>query len=674
MKTRVIFLVILAGFALALAPPAAAQTVATPASVPTIDQSLELRVGSAPRISPDGRWVVYQVSEPDWEENAYVTQLWLVEVETGEQYQLTRGKKSSTSAAWSPDGRRIAFVSDRDGKRQIYLIAPDGGEAWALTAHETAVGGFEWSRDGARIAFTAPDPETEAQKEKKKKYGDFYWEDENPTMSHLWVVDVPAEPVAELPKPTRLTEGQEFTVTQFAWSPDGARIAFAAPESPDPGLGLTSTLYVVNVADRTLSKPVQAPGPHSNPMWSPDGSQLAFRTPAGQPFTYWRNMAIAVVPAAGGEPRILTGGFDEHANGIEWNASGIYFGAIQRTAIHLFRLDPASGSVTQVSAPADGIFNQFSFTREGNRAAFMAAGPNRMLEVHVSALAPFAPRALTRFAEPWKDFQLATREIIRWHSVDGTEIEGVLWKPAEFDPAKKHPLLFVIHGGPTATDFPLVFPDRYYPQEIFVGRGALVLHVNYRGSGGYGEAFRSLNVRNLGVGDGWDITSALDHLVEKGWVDPARVGAMGWSQGGYISAFLTTWSDRFRAVSVGAGISNWTTYYVNTDIHPFTRMYLQATPWDDPEIYTKTSPITYIRNAKTPTLIQHGENDRRVPIPNAFELYQGLRDHDVPVRLAVFRGFGHGINKPKEMRAVMQQNLDWFLRWIWDQQPAEDSP
>ena len=172
-------------------------------------------------------------------------------------------------------------------------------------------------------------------------------------------------------------------------------------------------------------------------------------------------------------------------------------------------------------------------------------------------------------------------------------------------------------------------------------RGVLVLEPNYRGSAGYGEKFRALNVRNLGVGDAWDVLSGVDALIAKGMVDPARVGTMGWSQGGYISAFLATHdAARFKAISVGAGISDWMTYYVNTDITPFTRQYLKATPWDDPEIYAKTSPITYIKQAKTPTLIQHGATDQRVPLPNAFELYHGLQDNHVPTKLIVYQGFG----------------------------------
>ena len=262
----------------------------------------------------------------------------------------------------------------------------------------------------------------------------------------------------------------------------------------------------------------------------------------------------------------------------------------------------------------------------------------------------------------WKT---AVSEVIRWKSKDSAEIEGVLHKPQNYDPAKKYPLLVMIHGGPTGIDLPQPVPGSVYPVIQWLEKGALVLRVNYRGSAGYGEKFRSLNVRNLGVGDMWDVMSGVDHLVTKGMVDENRMGCMGWSQGGYISAFLTTNTDRFKAISVGAGISNWMTYYVNTDIHPFTRQYLQATPWSDPEIYQKTSPMTNIRNAKTPTLIQHGEFDRRVPIANAYELLQGLQDNRVPAKFVVYKGFGHGITKPKERLAAMWHNWEWFNKYLW---------
>ncbi|MEJ0054572.1 MAG: prolyl oligopeptidase family serine peptidase [Bacteroidota bacterium] len=198
-----------------------------------------------------------------------------------------------------------------------------------------------------------------------------------------------------------------------------------------------------------------------------------------------------------------------------------------------------------------------------------------------------------------------------------------------------------------------------------MNKGCLVLRPNYRGSAGYGEKFRSLNVKNLGVGDAWDVLSGVDYLDKKGMIDKNKMGCMGWSQGGYISAFLTTTSNVFKAISVGAGISDWMTYYVSTDIHPFTRQYLKATPWSDEAIYKKTSPMTFINNAKTPTMIQHGEFDRRVPISNAYQLLQGLRDKGVPTELYVYKGFGHGINKPKERLAATWHNWQWFNKYVW---------
>ncbi len=198
-----------------------------------------------------------------------------------------------------------------------------------------------------------------------------------------------------------------------------------------------------------------------------------------------------------------------------------------------------------------------------------------------------------------------------------------------------------------------------------------MLEPNYRGSAGYGAKFRSLNVGNLGIGDAWDVLSGIDALIAQGLVDKDRVGVMGWSQGGYISAFLATHdSARFKAASVGAGVSDWMTDYVNSDLHTFAPHFLRATPWDDPAIYAKTSPMTYIKQVRIPVLIQHGGSDPRVPLSGAYELYQGLKDQHVPARLVVFKGFGHVLTSPKAIRAAMEQNFEWFNRYVWGEAAA----
>ena len=645
------------------APPEARQS---PPRVPTVDDLLNVKTAGGARISPDGKWVAYTVSETDFATDTFVTQLWLADVASGRTFQVTRGDKGAGNPGWSPDSVWLTFTSTRIGDRsQLFAIKPDGGEAIQLTKAETAVGQYAWSRDGKTIAFSASDPTPQMMKDRREGYADFEVIRREYTHSHLWTLDVAqafAAPVAGQQR----TKGKEFSVGGFSWSPDGTTIAFSATVTPDLIQGATSDIYLLSLSGDRVRKIVSTPGPDNGPQWSPDGKQIVFSSAMGKDRYFALNSRLAVVSADGGTPRSITDTFDEQPGFVAWLPDGILFAGSQKTASHLFRADPSTGKIARLSQPDPLMAGGFSVSQDGKTMAFTAGSPTSLTEVFVSGV-PFSPRKLTDMTAQTAQFVLGTRELISWKSQDGAEIEGVLIKPANFDPKKKYPLLCVIHGGPTGIDRPaLLQPDtRYYPADIWAARGALVLKVNYRGSAGYGEKFRTLNVRNLGVGDAWDVISGVDSLISKGWVDPALVGSMGWSQGGYISAFLTTSSTRFKAISVGAGISNWATYYYNTDITPFTINYLGDDPADDPAIYDKTSPMHYVKQAKTPTLIQHGENDRRVPIANAYELRQGLEDRGVPVEMVVYKGFGHGITKPKSMRAVMLHNLAWFNHYIF---------
>lgn len=630
------------------------------AGVPTIDDLLNLKEAGSAAISPDGRFVAYGISSPDWEQDAFVRHLWLADVSSGRTWQLTQGKKGVSAQAWSPDSRWLAFASDREGgKSQIFAIRPDGGESIQLTNSETGVNMFRWSPDGKSIAFTATDKRTG---DRKNHLGDFEVVRRDYAHSHLWTFEV-AEALKAPVTGKRITKGSEFTVRGFDWSPDGRRIAFSGTVNPDLVQGGTADIYTVTIDTGEVKKIVSQPGSDGGPRWSPDGRQIIFHSAMGKEIDYHINMRLAVVSADGGAVRSLTDSFDENPQLADWTSAGVYFLASQRTERHLFHLDPSTDRITRVSKSPVGW--QVSVTPDGKRAAGSIEDGKQLREVYVFDLPAWSQKKLTGLTAAVNDWTLPISEVISWKSRDGVEIEGVLTKPRDFDPARKYPLLCVIHGGPTGTDRPLMVHAWGYPIDIWTARGALVLRVNYRGSAGYGEKFRQLNVRNLGVGDAWDVESGVDHLVAKGWVDPKRVGVMGWSQGGYISAFLTTTSTKFAAVSVGAGISNWATYYYNTDITPFTIQYLGDDPADDPEIYRKTSPMSYIKQAKTPTLIQHGENDRRVPIANAYELRQGLEDRGVPVEMIVYKGFGHGVNKPKASRAVLEHNLLWFNHYIW---------
>ncbi|HSE22747.1 MAG TPA: S9 family peptidase [Pyrinomonadaceae bacterium] len=636
--------------------------------VPTIDELLTLQTIGAVQISPDGKWIAYTVGYGDFKQDGFVNQIWLAEVNTGRTFQVTRGDKSSTSPRWSPDSSWLTFLSNRvDDKNQIFAINPAGGESIQLTKSETAINGFAWSEDGKSIAYLATEPAPQVAKDRKEYLGDFEVIRKEYNFSHLWTFNVSEALNGPIVGKQR-TKKKDFSVDSFAWSPDGSRIAFGATINPDLIQGETDDIYLLNLSDDSVRKIVSQPGPDTGPRWSPDGKQLVFSTSMGRLPTFATNTRLALVSVDGGTPKSITDDFDENAGLLDWKATGIYFTALQKTAAQLFRLDPVTGKMARLSQPDGLLAGGFSLNKDARQIAFTAGSPTTLSELFVTSADKWEPRGLTKMTAQISDFSLGTRELVSWKSTDGAEIEGVLIKPADFDPAKKYPLLCIIHGGPTGIDRPILLSpeSRTYPADLWVARGALVLKVNYRGSAGYGEKFRKLNIRNLGVGDAWDVISGIDNLIAKGWVDRDKVACMGWSQGGYISAFLTASSDRFVAISVGAGISDWATYYYNTDITPFTINYLGDNPVNDPAIYQKTSPVAYIKSARTPTLIQHGELDRRVPIANAYQLRQALEDKGVKVEMIVYKGFGHGITKPKAQRAVMQHNLGWFNHYIFN--------
>jgi dipeptidyl aminopeptidase/acylaminoacyl peptidase len=675
---------------------------------PSFEQVISLRGVGGVAISPDGRSVVFGVRTTDWQGNRFDNEFWIAR--DGEQpFQLTRTEKGNSGPArWSPDGRWIAFLADRGNKQQIFVIRPSGGEAQPVTDHKEGISNFRWAPDGKRIAFTALEPEEKERKERTERFGEYGVEDAEYRMTHLWVVDVapdlwpsPAEApcprpsggassasdstrqradtttppgarCAELPKPRRLTEGPAFTVTGFDWSPDGTSIAFTQQRDPLITSGSTADVAVLDVASRRVRPLVTAPGGDYFATWSPDSRSIVYSSAAGDTTSnFYTNSQLFRISRDGGQPMRLAADIDENVGSLVWTRAGLYGVAWQGAASRrLVSIDPNTGRARVLPGGPDLVFG-IDFASDGRTLVMTGSTPATLGEVYrttVDANGVARAAALTDMTRQMRDWRIGTAEVVSWKSRDGTTIEGVLHKPAGFDPSRKYPLFVVIHGGPTGIDTPTPNTGYVYPVMQWLAKGALVLRPNYRGSAGYGAKFRALNVRNLGVGDAWDVLSGVDHLIARGFVDSTRMGAMGWSQGGYISAFLTTTTNRFKAISVGAGISNWMTYYVNTDIHPFTRQYLKATPWDDPEIYAKTSPMTYIKQAKTPTLIQHGEFDRRVPIPNAYELYQGLQDRGVPVRLVVYKGFGHGIDKPKEQLAAYWHNWQWFGKYVWGEE------
>src|SRR5215510_2772710 len=363
--------------------------------VPTLDELLTLKSAAGTQISPDGKWVAYTVGYGDFKQDAFLTQIWLADTAGGKSFQLTRGDKSSTGPRWSPDGKWLAFLSNRvEDKNQIFLIDPTGGEAQQLTKSETAISNFAWSDDGRTIAYTANEATSQPLKDRKDYYGDYDVVREGYTYVHLWTIDV-AEALKAPAAGKQRTKNKDFSVDSFAWSHDGSQIVFSATVNPDLIQGVTSDIYLLKLGDDSVRKIVGTPGPDNNPRFSPDDKQIVFSSAMGNKIFFASNSRLATVSVSGGTPKSITDSFDENPGLLDWKSDGIYFAGSQKTAAHLFRVDPGSGKITRVSAPDDLMAGSFSLTRDGDAMAFTIASPTSINEVFVSVTRRFTPRKLT---------------------------------------------------------------------------------------------------------------------------------------------------------------------------------------------------------------------------------------------------------------------------------------
>lgn len=649
---------------------------------PSIAEVLSLQQTGGTYISPDGKHVAFTKTRTDWKNNRYDTEIWLSK--NGETpFQLTQNPEgSSNSPVWTPDSKWICFKSNRGENSQLFALSIEGGEAHQLSHEKQSIGSYAWSPDGTQLAYLLTEEKSKQDKKKEEVWGEFAVDEQEYTNSHLWVLEtsLPATDPSnwpclmadssdcrEWPKAKQLTKGN-FHVTNFAWSPTGERIMVQHQPNGNLLSFFEADISLYTFESDSLQTLINNPSSDDFLAWAPDGRTILFSSDlANDSSNFYTNSQVFSLSLENLTQHQILESFDENPFNFSWTPKGIFFRANQKTTTRLFHLTHPDSTFAEVPLNMT-LVGGTSFSKDGEKMTFSASTGEDLYEIYSSSFPDLGIKKLTQQSHQIEKWKVAKSEVVSWTSKDGRKIEGILHKPMDYDPAKMYPLLVRIHGGPTGVDRPSPVPAYVYPALQWLDKGCLILRPNYRGSAGYGAEFRASNVRNLGVGDAWDVLSGVDYLADQGIIDTSKMGAMGWSQGGYISAFLTTTSNRFKAISVGAGISDWMTYYVNTDIHPFTRQYLKGEPWNDPEIYAKTSPMTYIKQASTPTLIQHGEFDQRVPIPNAYQLYQGLEDVGVEAELIVYKGFGHGITKPKERLAASWHNYRWFMRHVWGEE------
>jgi len=638
------------------------------AAAQTWDPELQLKVKAVgtPRVSPDGKKMVYAVNEavmtPDKSE--FVTQIWLSNLDTKRNVQLTFGEKSSSNPKWSPDGNWLAFLSNRkDNRNQIYLLNLSGGEAEPLTDGKSAVTNFAWSPDGRSIALTMMDAKTEEEEKNDKGKNDSRWADENLKLARLYVLSVQKDANGKR-EPRKLTT-ENYQVEDFDWSNDGSRIAFGHVKSPVANDWPTSDVSIVEVASGKISDLANSPAAETSPLYSPDGKSIAVST-SDVPARWAGSGIIQVFSTSGGPPKNAAGTFDAQPAVAGWSSDSkhIYFSEAKGTGTQIYSLDVAANRIDEIkTTPA--VLSAISLNSSGTTFAFVRQTPNTPADAYVASVADFNPVQVTRVNEGLQIPALGRTEVITWKSKDGKDIEGLLTYPVGYQNGQRVPLILNVHGGPAGVFQQTFIGGRgVYPLATFASRGFAILRPNPRGSSGYGAEFRRANIKDWGFGDYQDLMTGVDKVIEMGVADPERLGVMGWSYGGFMTSWIVTQTQRFKAASAGAPVTNLMSFNGTADIPAFIPDYFGGQFWEVMDLYQKHSPMFNVKNVSTPTMIQHGEADIRVPISQGYEFYNALKVKGVPTRMLVLPRQPHGPTEPKMQLAAMKANLEWFEKYI----------
>jgi dipeptidyl aminopeptidase/acylaminoacyl peptidase len=627
-------------------------------------------------LAPDGQSVLVAVRSPYLSDDAseFRTQVYRAQTGEGPPVQLTFGD-SASQPRYSPDGRLIAFLRKTPGANGagLWLMPSDGGEAWPLTGPangvRNAIAKFCWSPDGRAIAFIAVPWDDEQDARRRRRDDAIHWRVDY-DFAHLFVLNLNAATAGgALPPVRQITRGR-LHVNSFSWTIDSRRIVLTHQETPLLDAFMTARLSIVDVNDyypspRLLDR-VGANG--AGPYCSPDGRWIACAHAPRE--NHWPFAArIYLYPFDGGPILPLAHVSDEQPVIAGWtpDSSALYVVNQQGIGSEIAALPVGGGSPVPVVAPTR-LISAWSTNSSGQLALVMQNfdESNAVYTAEpAGATASVEPRLVYRpTTAEFPDGPLPRVQLLQWRTPDGFDIEGILYLPTGAG-ERKLPLLLHIHGGP-ASIFQRQFAavPYYYTPAALCERGIAVLRCNPRGSGGYGRAFRFANMRDWGGGDYRDLQQGVDTVLDMGIADPERLGVCGWSYGGYMTSWTITQTHRFRAASIGAPVTSPMTFCATADIPSFVPDYFGGESWENFERYRNRSPIFHAHKARTPSIIQHGDADERVPLEQGLQFYYILQRCGAPVEMYIYPRQGHAISEPRLLADAAQRNLDWFTRML----------
>lgn len=634
----------------------------------SIDDIINLKAINDPQISPDGQWIAFTVSTSDLKKDKSETQIWMIPSSGGEAIPMTAKGYSANQPKWSSDNKYLSFLAAKpDGKTQVWTLNRLGGEAQQLTKIVQGVSGHEWSPDSKRLLLTIRDPKpeelTEDKEDDKKakpivvdrlQFKQDYQGYLNRYRMHIYTYS-PGDSTA-----IQITSG-DFDDSDPVWSPKGNSIAFVSNRSENPDGNSNSDIWIVSADNtdkgKTLLQVTKNENADQSPAWSPDGNSITYTTITDKEAIWYATQKLAIIPATGGQPRLLVEDLDRNISIPKFSRDGktIYFILEEKGTRIIASVSPSGKNFKRV---VQGNFSIRDYSINETMLTPLLSKSHQPFEVYsfkndeLKKLTSLNDEVLANTKKP-------SVEKINFVSEDGADIEGFVVKPIGFDPAMKYPAILWIHGGPVSQyDFSF-----QATAQLFAANGYVTLLINPRGSSGYGQEFSQAIFADWGNKDFQDVMAGVDYAIKLGFVDGDRLGVGGWSYGGVLTNHVITKSERFKGAISGASEALYRTNYGHDHYQLYWEMEL-GLPWENAEAWERISPFNQVENITTPTLWIGGSDDWNVPIINSEQMYQAMKRLGKETQLVVYPGEHHGIRKPTFIKDRYERFLNWFDKYI----------